>query len=99
MKLTKSKLKQIIREELAVLQKAKRQFPNLVEASEASPAMIRDPASDPGSPTSGYENPSEGWHRLSKTEWNWLVKAVGTLQQRVNDLESMQGRASDPENV
>ena len=94
LKLTKLKLKQLIREEMAVLQKAKGQYPNLVEAS---PAMMRDPASDPGSP--GYENPSEGWHRLSKTEFTWLVDAIQSLQRRVDDLESMQGRVNDLEST
>jgi len=83
LKLTKSKLKQLIKEEMAVLREEKGQYPNLVEAS---PAMMRDPASDPGSP--GYENPSEGWHRLSKTEFTWLVDAIQSLQGRARETDS-----------
>jgi len=83
--LTKQKLKQLIKEELEVLQKAKGQYPNLVEASRA---MMRDPATDPGSPDPSYENPSKGWHRLSKTEFEWLVDAIQSLQGRSRETDS-----------
>jgi hypothetical protein len=85
LKLTKSKLKQLIREELEVLREAKGQYPNLVEASKA---MMRDPDTDPGSPDPSYENPSQGWHRLSKTEFEWLVDAIQSLQGRSRETDS-----------
>jgi len=76
MKLTKQQLKQIIREEL---REANFQFPD-GGAALAEASYDVDPASDPGSPSPGYENPSKGWHRLSKTEFKWIVDAIQSLQ-------------------
>ncbi|MAE82703.1 MAG: hypothetical protein CMB80_08215 [Flammeovirgaceae bacterium] len=84
MKLTKRQLKQIIREEL---REANFQFPDGGAAlTEASSDV--DPASDPGSPSPGYENPSKGWHRLSKTEFKWLVDAIQSLQASARETDS-----------
>ena len=82
MKITKRQLRRIIKEELATLNEGS--FSDMdIEAMEQGTGRY----ADPGTPAPGYENPAKGWHRLSKTEYEWLVKAVGTLQQRVNELE------------
>jgi len=82
MKITKRQLRRIIKEEVATLNEGS--FSDLdIEAMEQGTGRY----ADLGSPSPGYENPSKGWHRLSKTEYDWLVKAVGLLQARVNELE------------
>ena len=82
MKITKRQLRRIIKEELAMLNEGA--FSDLdIEAMEQGTGRY----ADPGSPSPGYENPSKGFHQLSKTEFTWLTDAVESLQRRVNELE------------
>ena len=83
MKVTKRQLRRIIKEELARLNEGA--FSDLdIEAMEQGTGRY----ADPGSPSPGYENPSKGWHRLSKTEFKWLVDAIQSLQASARETDS-----------
>jgi hypothetical protein len=85
MKIKLNELRQIIREEL---REANFQFPDGGSGALTEASSDVDPATDPGRPSPGYENPSKGWHRLSTTEYDWLVKAIRSLQASARETDS-----------